>query len=157
MNLKNLKMENRNSDAEKARLSLFGTHFVLGMHDDFEIIDEVEVGFSECFELVIRLKRTCYGWEEEDFEDATCWIDAYLGRDEAYSVSRRMGVELIDLPRHLAKQAGDYGEWEMHVTPQMCWETFNELRALLESHGAAPAIRYRHARLSNGKSFIPWH
>ncbi|MCH5326941.1 MAG: hypothetical protein J1E29_07035 [Duncaniella sp.] len=157
MNIKNTTMENRNSDAEKARLSLFGTQFVLGMHDDCEIIDEVEVGFSETFELVIRLKRTCYGWVAEDFEDTTCWIDAYLGREEAYRVSRRMGVQLTDMPGYMAKQAGDYGENEMRVTPQMCWETFNELCAMLEGNGATPAIRYRHARLSNGRSFIPWH
>lgn len=137
--------------------SLFGSHYVFGMHDDLDLIDELEVGFNENRELVIRLSRTCYGWVAEDFSDAKCWIEAYVSRDEAYQVATRLKVPLTELPDHIASSASDYGEHDIDITMQACWEGFNELIALLESHGARPAIRKKYAIRKNGQKYSPWH
>lgn len=136
--------------------SLFNSSLVIGMHDDLEIIDEVEVGFNDNLELVVRIERTHYGFTAEDLDETKCWIDACIPREEAFKVSRKLRVPLNKLPFKLAQSAESFGEWEMHVTPQMCWETFHELLALLEGNGAKPTLRNHPCVRYDGTPYLPW-
>ena len=137
--------------------SLLGGCYVIRMHDDFEIIDEVETGFNDNFELVIRLTRSYSEFEQRKFKDPVCWMEAFIPRDEAYDISKKLGVSLIDLPEKLAVLADKHDLHEINVNPQDCLEVFYQQKALLEKYGAHPDDRYKPAKYLNGTLHLPWH
>lgn len=119
--------------------------WVLCTHEDFDLIDDVEVGFNEKFELVVRLSRTFYGWLAEDMEDTICYIEAYASFDEAYRLARHLDVSMKDLHRTVAANVDpSYGK-KAFVTHDDTWNAFSEIIDFISRNNCRYGIRYKYA------------
>lgn len=134
---------------------LFTSELVVGTHDDGDIVDELEVGFNEDLELVIRISRNYYNWIAEDMKDPECHMDMVVDKEGAYRLSRRLNVPLAELHHHLAQKVDLSSVDEYFAECQDVWEGFCELRAFLEINKCPYHIRKKYAIGLEGRT-MPW-
>lgn len=124
----------------KRKEKLFLVYPVTSSHDDCEVYDDVEVGYNERFELVIR-RTTDDGYLHRVDVD-----EFYADRESAYRLSRRMNVRMISLPETIARacrtpgKAGDFPSYAGIV------DSFRELTTILDTYGCR--YRYRRRRMA---------
>ena len=133
------------------------SYLVLCTHEDFDAIEDVEVGFNEKFELVMRLSLTLYGWAGEHFDDPRCHIEAYLSRDESYRLSKRLKVPLAKLHGVVADAVDPELAKEIFPSQDDTWAAFRQMTDFVLRHGARYKIRYKDGHSNLFGSYNRWH
>lgn len=84
-------------------MSLALEEVIIESHDDYEIWASVTVGFDAGKNFVIRLQSTDYDHHENDYTE-----DLVVSFEDAFRMSRRLHINMVDLPSHMASRFGDY-------------------------------------------------
>lgn len=70
--------------------------------DDQPIVEDLSIGYSDTLELVVRIEHTDY--EEDD----RCSLEAVVTKDDAFELSKRLGVGMQNLPGKIAEEFDSY-------------------------------------------------
>lgn len=107
--------------------------YIISSHEDCDYYVNVEVGYNERFELVVRMSI------DDSYEGIEYINEAYATRDAAYELSRRMKTPMVNLPAKLAQgcrtahHAGDF------PSARDINDSYREVLAMLDRYGC----RYR--------------
>lgn len=85
---------------------LFLESLVMISDEDQPIVHELVVGFAETTRsLIIQIETT-------DHERGKMWINvrATVAKEEAYRLSKRLGIPMTSLPSFIAESMDDYGK-----------------------------------------------
>lgn len=74
------------------RKDLFLLHDIFNSDDDADVVNDICAGYDEDFNLIILMEHTDYVEPEYN-----CNVYAVVGKDEAFNLSKRLGVPMAQL------------------------------------------------------------
>lgn len=125
---------------------LFMSTLVLSTHEDCDVIETVEVGYNEQFELVIRLSERSYGWVAEDLDDAECYIEVRTDFDNAYALSRRLDTPMRRLHYRVAACLGNDYDGLILPSADDTWTAFRRITDFISQNGCKYKLKYKYGR-----------
>lgn len=142
---------------EEPLSELFLSDLIISSHEDFEVIDDLEAGFNEQFELIIRLSREYNGWTGEDMDDPKCAIEMIVSKENAFKLAQRLKTPLAQLHNRIAASVSPkWDDYDPFPEPSDIWYSFCQLRAFLEMNKCPYRTARKFAKGPQGR-FNPWH
>lgn len=117
---------------------LFVSEQIMCSHDDVDIYYDAVVGYNERLELVVRLSISDYDERGKNISEV------YVTRDDAYALSRRLNVRMLELPSRLARCAVVSRRSAINPPASEIRDSFREVIARLDYYHCP--YRWRHMR-----------
>lgn len=84
---------------------LFLTCYVFNSDEDYDVVEDISVGYDEAFNLIVLLEHTDYGEPAND-----CCTYAVVTKDEGFRLSQRLHIGMADLPHRFGTWAEGYAD-----------------------------------------------
>lgn len=111
------------------REDLFLLHCIFNSDDDADIVNDIYAGYDEDFNLIILMEHT-------DYDDPQYNCDAYavVGKDEAYDLSKRLGVPMTRLIDVIENAVSDYDNF-VNPTLRQTRDCFSDILQFVRDNG----------------------
>lgn len=84
---------------------LFLTCYVFSSDDDYDVVEDISVGYDTSFNLIVLLEYTDYGNHAND-----CCTYAVVTKDESFKLSSRLNIGMTNLPHRIGTWADGYAD-----------------------------------------------